>query len=229
MTAADASGGTAQGAVPAASVPGETVPAVDRERIERAVHEILLAIGEDPERPGLARTPKRVAEAYAEFFGGLAVDPLSHLADSVPLDASIRRARGGDDAEVPPTSDAVLLRDLDFRSVCEHHLLPFVGTAHVAYLPGDRVVGLGRIPAVIDTLASRPQLQERLAEEIADALETGLEPRGVLVVLDAQHRCVTTRGSRQERSSTVTVASRGALAEPVARAEIMALIGAGRG
>lgn len=191
---------------------------VDAERIERAVLEILLAIGEDPARPGLERTPQRVAEAYADFFGGLDIDPLSHLADTVPL--------GSTEAGVPATSDAVLLRDLAFRSVCEHHLLPFVGTAHVAYLPGDRVVGLGRIPAVVDTLARRPQLQERLAEEIADALVAGLDPKGVLVVLDAQHRCVTTRGSRQERSSTVTIASRGALAEPAGRAEIIALIGA---
>ncbi|MEF3403207.1 GTP cyclohydrolase I [Agromyces sp. CCNWLW203] len=191
---------------------------VDAERIERAVHEILLAIGEDPSRPGLERTPQRVAEAYADFFGGLDVDPQSHLADTVPI--------GATDAGVPATSDAVVLRDLAFRSVCEHHLLPFVGTAHVAYLPGDRVVGLGRIPAVVDTLARRPQLQERLAEEIADALVAGLDPKGVLVVLDAQHRCVTTRGSRQERSSTVTIASRGALSEPAARSEIIALIGA---
>ncbi|MBT2517483.1 GTP cyclohydrolase I [Streptomyces sp. ISL-90] len=190
---------------------------VDARRIERAVLEILLAIGEDPDRPGLTRTPQRVAEAYAEFFAGLDVDPLSHLADTVPI--------GATEAGVPATSDAVILRDLAFRSVCEHHLLPFVGTAHVAYLPNERVVGLGRIPAVVDTLASRPQLQERLAEEIADTLQEGLDPKGVLVVLDAQHRCVTTRGSRQERSSTVTIASRGALATPAARAEIIALIG----
>ncbi|RXZ66961.1 GTP cyclohydrolase I [Agromyces albus] len=190
---------------------------VDARRIERAVLEILLAIGEDPDRPGLTRTPQRVAEAYAEFFAGLDVDPLSHLADTVPL--------GATEAGAPATSDAVILRDLAFRSVCEHHLLPFVGTAHVAYLPNERVVGLGRIPAVVDTLASRPQLQERLAEEIADTLQAGLDPKGVLVVLDAQHRCVTTRGSRQERSSTVTIASRGALASPAARAEIIALIG----
>ena len=190
---------------------------VDAERIQRAVSEILLAIGEDPSRPGLERTPQRVAEAYADFFGGLDVDPMSHLADTVPI--------GATEAGVPATSDVVLLRDLSFRSVCEHHLLPFVGTAHVAYLPRDRVVGLGRIPAVVDTLAHRPQLQERLAEEIADTLEAGLEPKGVLVVLDAQHRCVTTRGSRQERSSTVTIASRGALADPAARAEIIAMIG----
>lgn len=190
---------------------------VDAERIQRAVREILLAIGEDPSRPGLDRTPQRVAEAYADFFGGLDVDPLIHLAETVPI--------GATEAGVPATSDAVILRNLSFRSVCEHHLLPFVGTAHVAYLPRDRVVGLGRIPAVVDTLAHRPQLQERLAEEIADTLEAGLEPKGVLVVLDAQHRCVTTRGARQEHSSTVTIASRGALAEPAARAEIIALIG----
>lgn len=190
---------------------------VDTGRIERAVHEILLAIGEDPQRPGLERTPQRVAEAYADFFGGLAVDPMTHLADTVPL--------GDTEAGVPATSDAVVLRDIAFRSVCEHHLLPFVGTAHVAYLPAERVVGLGRIPAVIETLAARPQLQERLTEEIADTLEAGLDPKGVLVVLDAQHRCVTTRGSRQERSSTITIASRGALGEPAARAEIIALIG----
>lgn len=191
---------------------------VDTGRIERAVHEILLAIGEDPARPGLERTPQRVAEAYADFFGGLSVDPMTHLADTVPL--------GATEAGVPATSDAVVLRDIAFRSVCEHHLLPFVGTAHVAYLPAERVVGLGRIPAVIETLAARPQLQERLTEEIADTLQAGLDPKGVLVVLDAQHRCVTTRGSRQERSSTITIASRGALAEPAARAEIIALIGA---
>ena len=190
---------------------------VDTGRIERAVHEILLAIGEDPARPGLERTPQRVAEAYADFFGGLSVDPMTHLADTVPL--------GSTEAGVPATSDAVVLRDIAFRSVCEHHLLPFVGTAHVAYLPAERVVGLGRIPAVIETLAARPQLQERLTEEIADTLQAGLDPKGVLVVLDAQHRCVTTRGPRQERSSSVTIVSRGALAETAARAEIMALIG----
>jgi GTP cyclohydrolase I len=121
--------------------------------------------------------------------------------------------------------ELVLLRDIEFRSICEHHLLPFTGTAHVAYVPATRVVGLGRLPAVVDTLASRPQLQERLTEEIADALQTGLEPHGVLVVIDAVHGCVSSRGARQARSSTVTLASRGTLAEPVARAEIMALIG----
>lgn len=189
---------------------------VDRDRIERAVHDILEAIGEDPNRAGLVRTPARVADAYAEFFEGLSVNPLDHLRDSVSLDGTDQ------------TSEAVILRDISFRSVCEHHLLPFVGIAHVAYLPNERVIGLSRIPEVIATLSARPQLQERLAEQIADTLVEGLDPKGVLVVLDAVHRCVAARGSRQAESSTVTVVSRGSLTEPLARAEIMGLIGASR-
>jgi len=184
---------------------------VDQPRIEAAVAEILAAIGEDPGRPGLATTPQRVAAAYAEFFVGLGEDPLDHLRDTVPV---------GD-----RTGELVLLRDIEFRSVCEHHLLPFLGTAHLAYLPGDRIVGLGKLANVVETLAARPQLQERLTEEIADALEAGLAPRGILVVLDASHGCVTTRGPRQTHSSTLTMASRGELAMPVARTEIIALIG----
>jgi GTP cyclohydrolase I len=185
---------------------------VDRPRIEAAVTELLAAIGEDTSREGLERTPSRVAEAYAEFFSGVGEDPLRHLRDSVPV---------GDSGN----GEVVLVRDIAFRSVCEHHLLPFLGTAHIAYLPGDRLVGLGRLPLVVDTLASRPQLQERLTEQIADALEQGLDARGVLVVLDAVHGCVTTRGSRQTASSTVTVASRGELTDPARRAEIFAMIG----
>jgi len=188
------------------------VSEVDRARIESAVTELLAAIGEDPERAGLAQTPSRFADAYSEFFSGVNEDPLEPLRDSVAI--------GEHDPET------VLLRDVAFRSVCEHHLLPFTGVAHIAYLPGKRIVGLGRLPRVVDTLAARPQLQERLTEEIADALVTGLAPRGVLVVLDAVHACVTTRGPRQTASSTVTIASRGALADPTARAELIALIGA---
>lgn len=184
---------------------------VDKPRIEAAVAEILAAIGENAARPGLESTPHRVAEAYGEFFAGLHHDPLDHLQDSVPVG--------------PHTGELVLLRDIAFRSICEHHLLPFLGTAHLAYLPNERVVGLGRLPAVVETLAARPQMQERLTEEIAEALQTGLEPRGVLVVLDAVHGCVVARGSRQTNSSTVTMATRGELSEPAARAEIIALIG----
>ncbi|MBG6238890.1 GTP cyclohydrolase I [Mycetocola sp. CAN_C7] len=187
---------------------------MDTGRIERAVTELLLAIGEDPHRPGLVRTPARVAEAYTEFFGGLNTDPLVHLADAVAL------GDGG-------PGEAVVVRDIAFRSVCEHHLLPFLGVAHIAYLPSDRIVGLGRLPAVVSTLAARPQLQERLTEEIADAIESGLSARGVLVVLDASHGCVVARGSRQTGSSTLTLASRGELTDPVRRAEIVALMGRG--
>ncbi|MGX5682250.1 GTP cyclohydrolase I FolE [Schumannella luteola] len=188
--------------------------AIDSGRIEAAVAEILVAIGEDPARPGLQSTPQRVAQAYADFFSGLGVDPREHLADTVEL-------------EPGQLGELVLLRDIAFRSICEHHLLPFLGTAHVAYVPGSRVVGLGKIPRVVETLASRPQLQERLTEEIADALADGLDAAGVLVVLDAVHGCVSARGVRQATSSTVTMATRGTLADPVERAEVMALIGSG--
>ncbi len=187
---------------------------IDTARIEAAVLEILAAIGEDPARAGLVRTPKRIAQSYSEFFAGLAEDPLDHLAPSATFTA--------DSSKI---GELVLLRDIEFRSMCEHHLLPFTGVAHIAYLPNDRIVGLGALPRVVETLAARPQLQERLTEEIADALEVGLNARGVLVVLDATQGCVTARGSRQTRSTTVTLASRGILSDPVERAEIIALIG----
>ncbi|WP_314100984.1 GTP cyclohydrolase I [uncultured Frigoribacterium sp.] len=192
-----------------------TPPPVDRPRIEAAVTEILAAIGEDDTREGLRATPRRVAEAYAEFFAGLEVDAAE----------LVRSSAVASDPE--KLGELVVVRGMALRSVCEHHLLPFVGQAHVAYVPGDRIVGLGTVPRVVDALASRPQLQERLGEEIADAFVAGLSPAGVLVVLDAVHGCVTTRGPRQVGSSTVTVASRGALAEPSARAEAIALITAG--
>lgn len=186
--------------------------AIDTERIEAAVAEILAAIGEDATRPGLVETPARVAAAYAEFYSGLAVDPLDHLVETVDLGPDER-------------GEVVIVRDIEFRSICEHHLLPFIGRAHIAYAPDARVVGLGRLANVVETLASRPQLQERLTEEIADTIDTGLKPLGVLVVLDAAHQCVTTRGPRQSASTTVTLATRGTLGETGARAEIIALIG----
>ncbi|WP_345752277.1 GTP cyclohydrolase I [Microbacterium rhizophilus] len=191
---------------------------VDRERIAALTRELLVAIGEDPDRPGLRQTPERVADAYAEFFAGVGEDPAE------PLSHTISVAHGPAPDTVP--SGAVVLRDIRFRSVCEHHLLPFAGHAHIAYLPGEQVVGLGALPKVVEILAARPQVQERLGEQIADAIAGSLDARGVLVVLDATHQCVTMRGSRQSDSSTVTIAARGDLAEPAARAEVVALIGA---
>lgn len=189
---------------------------IDSPRIEAAVAELLSAIGEDPGRPGLQATPRRVAEAYAEFFAGIGEDPQQHLTDAAELDA-----------EKGELGELVLLRDIDFRSICEHHLLPFTGVAHIAYVPGRRIVGLGRLPRVVETLSSRPQLQERLGEQIADALEHGLEPRGVLVMLDARHGCVNARGTRQVDSTTVTVATRGTLTDPAAQAAVLSMVSTG--
>jgi GTP cyclohydrolase I len=194
---------------PGAPEPGT---AIDSARIRHAVGEILAAIGEDTARPGLADTPERVAQAYTEFFAGVGVDPLTHLARTLPAEAGER-------------GELVLLRNVEFRSVCEHHLLPFTGVAHLAYVPRERIVGLGSLPRVVGTLAARPQLQERLTEEIADTLQRGLDPLGVLVVLDAVHDCMTTRGSRQAHSSTVTLATRGSLCEPAAQAGVLTLLG----
>ena len=194
--------------------------AVDRERIAALVHELLEAIGEDPERPGLRQTPERVADAYAEFFAGVGEDA------AAPLARTISVSRGPAPDTLP--SGAVMLRDILFRSVCEHHLLPFRGHAHLAYLPGEQVVGLGALPKVVEILSSRPQVQERLGEQIADVIAGSLDARGVLVVLEATHECVTMRGGRQPDASTVTIAARGELAEPAARAELVALLGAGR-
>ncbi|GAA1978865.1 GTP cyclohydrolase I [Microbacterium pumilum] len=195
--------------------------AVDRERVAALVRELLEAIGEDPDRPGLRLTPSRVADAYAEFFAGVGEDAAAPLAHTISV------ARGPAPETLP--SGAVMLRDIRFRSMCEHHLLPFRGHAHIAYLPGEQVVGLGALPKLVDVLASRPQVQERLGEQIADVIASSLDTRGVLVVLDATHECVTMRGGRQTDASTVTIAARGDLAEPAARAELMALLGASRG
>lgn len=190
--------------------------AVDRDRVAALVHELLEAIGEDPDRPGLRQTPQRVADAYAEFFSGVGEDAAAPLAHTISV-------THGPAPETLP-SGAVLLRDVAFRSICEHHLLPFRGRAHLAYLPGEQVVGLGALPKVVEILSSRPQVQERLGEQIADVIASSLDARGVLVVLDAVHECVTMRGARQSESSTVTIAARGELAEPAARAELIALL-----
>ena len=195
--------------------------AVDRDRVAALVRELLEAVGEDPDRPGLRLTPARVADAYAEFFAGVGEDAAAPLAHTISV------ARGPAPETLP--SGAVMLRDIRFRSMCEHHLLPFRGHAHIAYLPGEQVVGLGALPKVVDVLASRPQVQERLGEQIADVIAGSLDTRGVLVVLDAVHECVTMRSGQQADASTVTIAARGEFTEPAARAELITLIGAGRG
>lgn len=194
--------------------------AVDHERVVVLVRELLEAIGENPDRPGLRLTPERVAESYGEFFAGLGEDAAAPLAHTISV------ARGPAPDTLP--SGAVMLRDIRFRSVCEHHLLPFRGTAHIAYLPGEQVVGLGALPKVVEILAARPQVQERLGEQIADTISSALDSRGVLVVLEASHECVTMRGGKQPDASTVTIAARGDLADPVARAELMTLLGVSR-
>jgi len=182
---------------------------VDLARIRRAVREILLAVGEDPDREGLEETPDRVARMYAEVFQGLHQDPTVHLQKSF----------------TQKYDEMVLIRDIRLVSFCEHHLLPVIGHAHVAYLPNGKVVGLSKIPRVIDVLAKRPQLQERLTEEVADLLMTELDARGVAVVIEASHSCMTIRGVAKADSSFVTSAVRGAFREKAAtRAEVMSLI-----
>ncbi|WP_208596854.1 dihydropteroate synthase [Pseudoclavibacter helvolus] len=201
---------------------------VDLGRAQAAVREFLAAIGEDPDRPGLARTPERVAEAALELFGGTGVDPVAPLAGAkfpvadtaTPSGATV----GG--AEAATVSQPVVLRDLAFRSMCEHHLLPFSGRVHLAYVPSGSIVGFGRLHTLLETLSARPTLQERLGDELVDAMMTALDARGALAVIEASHACAGLRGSRQQAGVVVTVSARGELSEPIARAEIIALIGA---
>ncbi len=186
---------------------------VDLPRIRRAVREILLAIGEDPDREGLLDTPDRVARMYAEVFEGLHQDPAVHLGKLF----------------TQKYDELVLVKDIGFESFCEHHLLPFVGTAHVAYIPNGQVVGLSKIPRIVDVLSRRPQLQERLTEQVADLLMHELKPKGVAVVIEATHSCMTIRGVRKGGSSMVTSALRGVCKDRAAtRAEVLALIGPAR-
>nr|WP_256470138.1 GTP cyclohydrolase I [Herbiconiux sp. L3-i23] len=186
---------------------------MDADRIRRAVSELLSAIGEDQTRDGLRETPARVADAYAELFSGVGVDASLVLSEASDVAT-------GEDAE------PVVLADVPFRSMCEHHLLPFQGTASIAYLPRTRLTGLGRIARVLDVVSSRPQLQERLTEDIADAIERGLDARGVVVILSANHACLWARGTRTQGARTVTIAGRGEYADPAGRAEVVLLMGA---
>jgi GTP cyclohydrolase I len=182
---------------------------VDHARIERAVREILIAVGEDPDREGLLETPARVARMYAEVFSGLHKDPSVHL----------KRVFTENYDEI------VLVRDIEFHSMCEHHLLPFSGRAHVAYLPNGKVVGLSKLARVVDEVARRPQVQERMTESIANMVEEALGARGVAVMIESTHSCMTMRGIRKAGASCTTSAMRGVFRENLSsRAEILGLI-----
>ena len=185
--------------------------AVDVDRIEKAVREILIAIGEDPDRDGLRRTPARVARAYAELFAGLRVDAQRVL--TTTFEAGHQ--------------ELVLVRDIEVMSSCEHHLLPFHGVAHVGYIPGadGRITGLSKLARLVEVYARRPQVQERLTSQIADTMMAKLSPRGVIVVIDCEHMCMAVRGIRKPGARTVTSAVRGILQRDArTRAEAMALI-----
>jgi GTP cyclohydrolase I len=184
---------------------------VDLERIADAVRNILEAVGEDPDRPGLQDTPARVARMYREMFSGLHVDPARHM-----------------EVVFPETYDEmVLIRDIPFTSMCEHHLLPFSGVAHVAYIPDGKVTGLSKIARVVEEISRRPQVQERMTQEIADLINAHLETTGVAVVVSAEHSCMAIRGIRKQGSTTVTSALRGIFkTNESTRAEFMSLIAA---
>ncbi|WP_207797175.1 GTP cyclohydrolase I FolE [Arthrobacter glacialis] len=209
MTDYDDDVDSTQGGAAGAALAGNNNP-VDLPRIEAAVREILLAIGEDPERSGLIDTPKRVAKAYAEVFSGLHSDAAEILGTTFDI----------------AHQEMVLVKDIPFYSTCEHHLVPFHGSAHVGYIPGDdgRVTGLSKLARLVDIYAKRPQVQERLTTQIAEALVEHLKPRGAIVVIECEHMCMSMRGVRKPGAKTVTSAVRGSLHEPATRAEAMSLI-----
>ena len=182
---------------------------VDQEAIKSAIRIILAAVGEDPDRPGLEETPRRVAQMYAEMFTGMRVDPARHLRVTFP----------------ESYDEMVLVRDIPFNSMCEHHLLPFSGVAHVAYIPNGRVTGLSKLARVVDEVARRPQVQERMTQTVADLVDRELESTGTAVVVEAEHSCMSIRGIRKPGSLTVTSALRGIFkTNQSSRAEVMALI-----
>ena len=192
-------------------LPGDRTGEMDLARIAAAVRELLAAVGEDPEREGLRDTPARVARMYAEIFSGLLEDPGQHLSATFEADHD----------------ELVLVRDIQLYSVCEHHLLPWIGKAHVAYIPGEdgRVTGLSKLARLVEGYARRPQVQERLTAQVADTLVRVLEPRGVLVVVEAEHLCMSMRGVRKPGAMTVTSAVRGHfLTSAAARAEVLGFI-----
>jgi GTP cyclohydrolase IA len=196
-------------------VPSTGPAGFDHDRVARAVRELLIGIGEDPDREGLLRTPDRVARAYKEAVEGLGREPADVLTTVF------------DEGQ----QEMVLVRDISFTSLCEHHLVPFMGNAHVAYIPNEKgqITGLSKLARLVDLYARRPQVQERLTTQIADALENSLLPRGVMVVLEAEHLCMSMRGVRKPGARTVTSAVRGQFLSPATRNEGMSLILAHRG
>jgi len=188
--------------------PAEPTP-IDKERIARAVREILEAVGEDPDREGLRDTPDRIARLYEELFSGLWRDPRDDLKKFFS----------------EKHDEIVLIKNISFDSMCEHHLLPFMGQAHVAYIPGGKVIGLSKLARVVDSVARRPQVQERMTDQIANLLTEELGAKGVAVVVEATHTCMTIRGVRKPGSVCITSAVRGIFrTNPSSRAEVMALI-----
>lgn len=183
---------------------------MDRPRIEAAIKEILIAIGEDPDREGLIETPDRVARMYEEIFSGLEENPEKHLKIFTEED----------------NDEMVVVRDIPLYSMCEHHLIPFIGKAHIAYIPGEgRVIGLSKLARIVNCFARRPQLQERLTSQVADFLYDNLKPQGVAVVVEAEHLCMTMRGARASGSQTRTSAMRGIMrSDARTRAEAMSLL-----
>lgn len=187
--------------------------AYDAQAVQRCVRELLIAIGEDPDREGLRDTPARMGRAWRELVSGLEIDPAQHLDTLFDVE----------------TEEMVMVRDIEFHSVCEHHLLPFYGRAHVAYIPaGGKVTGLSKLARVVEGYARRPQVQERLTAQIADALVTKLHPQGATVIIEAEHMCMTMRGIRKPGAFTVTSALRGIMNNPATRQEMMTLVMGGR-
>lgn len=183
---------------------------MDKERIEKAVREILIAVGEDPDRAGLLETPRRVANMYEELFAGLSEDPHQHLKFF----------------DEKSNDELVIVRDIPFSSMCEHHLLPFVGKAHIAYIPSDnKIIGLSKLARIVNNFAKKPQVQERLTHDIADFLNDNLSPKGVAVIIEAEHMCMSIRGAKASGSQTQTSALRGILRNDArSRAEVLALL-----
>ena len=183
---------------------------MDKERIQNAVREILIAVGEDPDREGLVETPKRVANMYEEIFAGLTEDPKQHI--------KLFNEQSND--------EMVIVKDIPFYSMCEHHLLPFFGKAHIGYIPSDnKIIGLSKLARIVDNFAKKPQVQERLTSDIADFLNDNLQPKGVAVIMEAEHMCMTMRGARAAGSKNQTSALRGIMrTDAKTRAEVLSLL-----